>query len=91
MDGRVTGYPFLVQSFSFIYNKKVFADAGIKTLPRTMKEYEAACQKLVANGIQPFATGFKEWWVFPQTAWQVLAPIKESYGGDFREIRREAE
>jgi raffinose/stachyose/melibiose transport system substrate-binding protein len=83
VDGRVMGYPFLVQSFSFIYNKKVFADAGIKTLPRTMKEYEAVCQKLQAFGIQPFATGFKEWWVFPQTAWQVLAPIKESYGGDF--------
>jgi raffinose/stachyose/melibiose transport system substrate-binding protein len=83
VNGRVTGYPFLVQSFSFIYNKKIFADVGIKPLPRTMNEYEAACQKLQAKGIQPFATGYKEWWVLPQTAWQVLAPIKDSYGGDF--------
>ena len=83
VDGRVTGYPFLVQSHSFIYNKKLFADAGIKTLPRTIGEYEAACEKLQAKGIQPFATGFKEWWVFPQTAWQVLASIKDSYGGDY--------
>ncbi|MCX7028492.1 MAG: extracellular solute-binding protein, partial [Spirochaetes bacterium] len=83
VNGRVTGYPFLVQSHSFIYNKKIFADAGIKTLPRTMREYEAVCKKLQAKGIQPFATGYKEWWVFPQTAWQVLAPIKDSYGGDY--------
>jgi raffinose/stachyose/melibiose transport system substrate-binding protein len=80
-QGRITGYPFLVQSHSFIYNKKIFAQAGIKTLPRTLSEYVAAAEKLQARGIQPFATGFKEWWVLPQTAWQVLAPAAESYGG----------
>jgi raffinose/stachyose/melibiose transport system substrate-binding protein len=83
VGGKVTGYPFLVQSHSFIYNKKIFADAGIKTLPRTIAEYEAVCKTLQAKGIQPFATGFKEWWVFPQTAWQVLASIKDSYSGDY--------
>ena len=83
VNGRITGYPFLVQSHSFIYNKKVFAAAGITALPRTIKEYEAVAQKLQAKGIQPFATGFKEWWVLPQTAWQVLAPIKDSFGGDY--------
>jgi len=83
VKGRVIGYPFLVQSHSFIYNKKIFASAGITTLPRTIKEYDAVAQKLQAKGIQPFATGFKEWWVLPQTAWQVLAPIKDSYGGDY--------
>ncbi|MGA2642321.1 MAG: extracellular solute-binding protein [Spirochaetia bacterium] len=83
VNGHITGYPFLVQSHSFIYNKKIFADAGISTLPRTVKEYEDAAQKLQAKGIQPFATGFKEWWVLPQTAWQVLAPIKDSYSGDY--------
>jgi len=83
VDGKVTGYPFLVQSHSFIYNKKLFADAGITTLPKTIQEYEEVCQKLQAAGIQPFATGFKEWWVLPQTAWQVLAPIKDKYDGDY--------
>jgi raffinose/stachyose/melibiose transport system substrate-binding protein len=83
VNGHITGYPFLVQSHSFIYNKKVFSAAGITTLPRTVKEYEAVAQKLQARGIQPFATGYKEWWVLPQTAWQVLAPIKDSFGGDY--------
>jgi len=81
VKGRITGYPFLVQSHSFIYNKKIFAEAGITTLPRTLREYEDVARKLQARGIQPFATGFKEWWVLPQTAWQVLAPAAESYGG----------
>jgi len=81
VGGRITGYPFLVQSHSFIYNKKIFKDAGIATLPRTLPEYDAVAQKLKARGLQPFATGYKEWWVLPQTAWQVLAPAAESYGG----------
>jgi raffinose/stachyose/melibiose transport system substrate-binding protein len=81
VNGRITGYPFLVQSHSFIYNKKIFAQAGIRTLPRTLREYEEVARRLQARGIQPFATGYKEWWVLPQTAWQVLAPIRDSFGG----------
>jgi len=78
----VTGYPFLVQSHSFIYNKKVFRDNGITTLPKTLAEFEAVAKKLQANGVQPFATGFKEFWVLPQTAWQAIANVPtENYGG----------
>ncbi len=89
LDGRITGYPFLVQSYSYIYNKKIFADNGITELPRTIAEYEEVSKKLEAKGIQPFATGFKEWWVLPQTAWQVLAPINEAYGGDYQKFVNE--
>ncbi|MDT4761774.1 extracellular solute-binding protein [Sphaerochaeta sp. PS] len=81
VNGRVLGYPFLVQSHSFIYNKKVFKDAGITVLPKTLKEFEDVAKKLQAKGIQPFATGFKEFWVLPQTAWQALAPSIGNYGG----------
>lgn len=82
VNGRVLGYPFLVQSHSFIYNKKVFKDNGIATLPRTLAEFEAVAKKLQANGVQPFATGFKEFWVLPQTAWQALAAVPvQNYGG----------
>ena len=82
VDGKVLGYPFLVQSHSFIYNKKVFADNGITTLPKTLADFEAVSKKLQANGVQPFATGFKEFWVLPQTAWQAIANVPaENYGG----------
>ena len=82
VDGKILGYPFLVQSHSFIYNKKVFRDVGITTLPKTLDELDAVAQKIQAAGIQPFATGFKEFWVLPQTAWQALAPVVvKNYGG----------
>ena len=82
VDGKIIGYPFLVQSHSFIYNKAVFKSVGITDLPRTLAEYEAAAQKIQAAGIQPFATGFKEFWVLPQTAWQAIAPVVvQKYGG----------
>jgi len=82
LDGKVTGYPFLVQSHSFIYNKKIFRAAGITTLPRTIGEFEEAAGKIQAIGLQPFATGFFEWWVLPQTGWQALAPaVVRNYGG----------
>jgi raffinose/stachyose/melibiose transport system substrate-binding protein len=82
LNGKVTGYPFVVQSHSFIYNKKVFKEAGITVLPRTISEYEEAARKIQAFGVQPFASGFYEWWVLPQTAWQALAPaVAQNYGG----------
>ena len=82
VGGKIIGYPFLVQSHSFIYYKKVFADLGIKDLPRSLPELEAAARKIEAAGIQPFAAGFKEFWVLPQTAWQALAPVVvQNYGG----------
>jgi raffinose/stachyose/melibiose transport system substrate-binding protein len=82
LNGKITGYPFLVQSHSFIYNKKVFRDAGINVLPRTISEYEETARKIQALGVQPFASGFYEWWVLPQTAWQALAPaVVQNYGG----------
>ncbi len=82
LDGKVTGYPFSVQAYSFIYDKKVFRDAGITDQPKTIADYDALARKLQARGVQPFATGYKDWWVLPQTAWGVLAPsIQDQYGG----------
>jgi len=82
VNGRILGYPFLVQSHSFIYNKGLFKELGITKLPRTIPEFEATAMKIQNAGVQPFATGYKEFWVLPQTAWQVLAPsVTAQYGG----------
>jgi len=80
--GRITGYPFLVQTHSFIYNRAVFRQVGITDHPRTLTELDAVAQRIQAARIQPFATGFAEWWVLPQTAWRTIAPaIVSNYGG----------
>ncbi|MCX7711475.1 MAG: extracellular solute-binding protein [Clostridia bacterium] len=83
LDGKITGYPFLFQAHSFIYNKKVFSEAGISGPPKTLKELEEICKKLSLKGIQPFATGFGEWWVLEQVATQYMVGIKDSYSGDY--------
>lgn len=88
LDGHVTGYPFLVQSHSFVYNKTLFAKAGITKLPETLGEYKAACEKLVAIGVQPFSTGFAEWWVLPQTAYP---SISDAYKGDYDALFKDVE
>lgn len=88
LDGHVTGYPFLVQSHSFVYNKTLFAKAGITKLPETLDEYKAACEKLVAIGVQPFSTGFAEWWVLPQTAYP---SISDAYKGDYDALFKDVE
>jgi len=80
LDGHVTGYPFLVQAHSFIYNKDLFTKAGITTLPKTLDDLKAACAKLKAAGIQPFSSGFGEWWVLPQTTYPAMSDVN---GGDY--------
>jgi raffinose/stachyose/melibiose transport system substrate-binding protein len=64
LDGKLYGYPLWIQSFGIIYNKALFAQAGTLTLPQTMKELVAVVRKLKAQGITPFASAYKEWWVF---------------------------
>ena len=51
----------------FVYNKKLFEDAGIATLPRTTDELTAVCDKLSAKGITPIAY-FK-----PQGYWSTIS------------------
>lgn len=79
-DGHVTGMPFLVQSHGFIYNKALFAEAGITELPATLDELRAVCEQLSAAGIQPFSSGFGEWWILPQT---VYPSMSDAYDGDY--------
>jgi raffinose/stachyose/melibiose transport system substrate-binding protein len=64
LNGKVLAVPVVQNGFGIIYNKKMFADAGITKVPKTVAELEAACKKLQAKGVTPFANGFKEWWVF---------------------------
>ncbi|MER2260137.1 MAG: extracellular solute-binding protein, partial [Priestia megaterium] len=63
MDGKIYGQPLNLEGYGFIYNKDLFEKAGIKELPKTLSELEAASKKLKAKGITPFSNGYGEWWV----------------------------
>ena len=83
LDGDITGYPFLVQSHAFIYNIDLFEKAGITKLPETLDELKDACDKLKAIGVQPFSSGFGEWWVLPQTTYPSMS---DAYNGDYEKL-----
>ena len=71
IDGRVMSLPREFSNHAFIYNKKLFNQAGITELPKTIDELEAVCETLQDAGITPFGIGYKEWWVWAQmySAW----------------------
>ncbi|MEM1486160.1 extracellular solute-binding protein [Oscillospiraceae bacterium PP1C4] len=63
-EGKLLAAPLVMDTFPLIYNKKLFAQAGITEMPKTLPELEEVCKKLQAKGITPFANGYKEWWVY---------------------------
>ncbi|MBD8066756.1 extracellular solute-binding protein [Devosia sp. PTR5] len=80
-DNTVYAIPFAVSTQFILYNKQIFADNGIEE-PQTWDELVAACEKLKAAGIMPFANG-------TATAWQnevVVGALTSSImGKDFYE------
>ena len=48
---KVYGLPYYADTISFIYNKKILADAGI-AVPATWDEVTAAAEKLKAGGME---------------------------------------
>jgi raffinose/stachyose/melibiose transport system substrate-binding protein len=63
LDGRLMGLPTSIEGYGYIYNKDLFAEAGIAKVPETFSELEAAVKKLAAAGITPFVSGYGTWWV----------------------------
>lgn len=62
-DGRIYGMPVNLEGYGFLYNKELFAQAGITETPKTLDELRNAAQKLKDAGITPFVNGYAEWWV----------------------------
>jgi len=61
VDGKLLGMPMNIEGYGIIYNKDLFAKAGITVLPKTLTELKAVSEKLKAAGITPFSTT-NEWW-----------------------------
>ena len=55
-DGKTYGVPYSVPMMGVFYNKEIFAAQGIE-IPKTYKDFIAACEKLKAAGITPIAAG----------------------------------
>ncbi|WP_169086721.1 ABC transporter substrate-binding protein [Paenibacillus sp. PL91] len=64
LDGKIYGMPINFEGYGFIYNKDLFAKAGIDTPPKTFTGLKAAVEKLHSAGITPFAVGYSDSWFF---------------------------
>ncbi len=73
--------PFNYHYAGLFYNKQVFADAGIDTLPTTWDEFLAACDKLKAAGVAPLALGSMNRW--PAQFWFDYLLLRTA-GPDYR-------
>jgi raffinose/stachyose/melibiose transport system substrate-binding protein len=62
-NGKLYGMPVGLEGYGYIYNKDLFAQAGITELPKTLTQLEDAAKKLQAKGTTPFVNGYAEWWV----------------------------
>lgn len=62
-DDALMGLPVSIEGYGYIYNKALFAQAGIDEVPRTFEELEAAVGMLSDAGITPFCSGYGTWWV----------------------------
>ncbi|MEW9701184.1 ABC transporter substrate-binding protein [Paenibacillus sp. SI8] len=60
-NGKLYGMPENVEGYGLIYNKDLFAKAGITDTPKTLSQLTEATKKLQAAGITPFETT-NEWW-----------------------------
>jgi raffinose/stachyose/melibiose transport system substrate-binding protein len=65
-DGKLYGMPIGIEGYGFVYNKDLFAKAGITERPKTLTELEEAAKKLQAAGITPFANGYQETWILAE-------------------------
>lgn len=57
--GRIYVIPFASEGYGLVYNKRLFARAGVAP-PATWSEWLASCEKLRAAGITPQAGGWKD-------------------------------
>ena len=73
------GFHYVGDQYGIIYNQDCLDAAGVTSLPKTLDELEECCEKLQAAGIQPFACGWAEWWVFKQSLIPFLTESVDNY------------
>lgn len=72
-------FHYVGDQYGMIFNQDCLDAAGVTSLPKTLDELEECCEKLQAAGIQPFACGWAEWWVFKQSLIPFLTESVDNY------------
>ena len=61
IDGRIYGFPFVVEYWPVWYNKRIFRRLGLFP-PSTWKEFIHVCQSIKARGIPPLLLSLQDGW-----------------------------
>ena len=67
VDGRQYGVPYQYYPVGFYLRSDILRAAGIAEPPRVWSELIAACERLKARHVEPFAIGTRDLW--PAAAW----------------------
>ena len=82
VEAGIYGVPIDVMNIQMVYNKKLFAKAGLDPArpPVSWEEFAAACDKLNAAGIQGLISGWGEVWMIDcfasNLAFNIMGPKK---------------
>jgi raffinose/stachyose/melibiose transport system substrate-binding protein len=73
VSGKVYGIPIAINYSGIVYNKKVFADAGVTDVPKTPDQFIAALKQIKAKTkATPLYTNYADGW--PLTQWEANLP-----------------
>lgn len=67
VDGKQYGVPYTYYQWGVYYRKDLFDAAGVTTPPKTWAEFNDACAKIKASGVEPIVIGSKDLW--PTAGW----------------------
>ncbi|KPC80605.1 extracellular solute-binding protein [Streptomyces sp. NRRL S-4] len=83
VNGGQYGIPWYAANRVVIYNKDLFARAGITTLPRTREEWVAVTEELNTAGRQGIYLAGQNWYVLAGFIWDEGGELAEDGGGDW--------
>lgn len=81
VNGGQYGIPWYAANRVVIYNKDLFARAGVTTLPRTREEWVAVTEQLNTAGRQGIYLAGQNWYVLAGFVWDEGGELAEDGGG----------
>ncbi|MFJ8921810.1 extracellular solute-binding protein [Streptomyces sp. NPDC102415] len=84
VNGAQYGIPWYAANRVVIYNKDLFAEAGITELPRTRAEWVDISERLNAAGRQGIYLAGQNWYVLAGFIWDEGGELADDSGGDWQ-------
>lgn len=84
ISGQQYGIPWYAANRVVIYNKDLFAQAGITALPKTREEWIETSEKLDGDGRQGIYLAGQNWYVLAGFIWDEGGELADENGGDWQ-------